>query len=146
MIVHGVITEPVIEAIWNRLPHRPSVWHSVEGKDYETFKKYLLQSALGIELSFGFVRVERFLYGNSALVHLVVWNRKALRAHEELLEAASRLKNILRIHAIMVCIPSTNRVLKKLVKELGFWNKAVVPRNYVVGTEEIDGELWVLDI
>lgn len=144
MIVHGFISNELIERLWNNIPKGNKEWMKGDGASFAAFENELRSSPIVIELDFGYIRVERFIYGYEAVVHGAFWNKDVFKKKDEVLDAANRIKELCKAKRIKVLIPERSRSLRRLLGGLGLEQSGYgfMARN--IEGKQIPGDLWIL--
>lgn len=144
MIVHGFVSNELVERLWNRLPKGNKEWTKTDGASFEAFSNELRSSPIVIELDFGYIRVERFIYGYEAVVHGAFWNKDVFKKKEEVLKVARRIKKLCKVKRIKVLIPEGSRSLQRLLAILGLEHAGYGFMLRNVAGKQIPGDLWIL--
>lgn len=144
MIVHGFISDELVERLWSKLPKGNKDWSKSDGASLEAFRAELKGSPIVIELDFGYIRVERFIYGYEAVVHGAFWNKDVFRKKEEVIEVARRISALCKAKRIKVLIPEKHRSLRKLLDGLGLEHLGYGFMTRTIEGKQVPGDLWVL--
>ena len=144
MIVHGYVGPELVERLWSKLPSGNAEWMKSDGSSFEAFDNVIRNSPIVIELDFGYIRVERFIYGYEAVVHGAFWSKDLFKKKDELLEAADRIKQLCKAKRIKVLIPERHRSLQRFLDGLGLERLGYGFMTRSVEGKQVPSDLWVL--
>lgn len=144
MTVHGFISDELIERLWTKLPIGNAEWAKSDGASFEAFSNALKSSPIVIELDFGYIRVERFIYGYEAVVHGAFWSKDAFKNKDEILAAANRIKELCKAKRLKVLIPARHKSLQRFLSGLGLEHLGYGFMTRDIEGKQVSGDLWVL--
>jgi hypothetical protein len=97
-----------------------------------------------IELDFGYIRVERFIYGYEAVVHGAFWSKDVFKNKAEIFAVARRIRELCKAKRIKVLIPEQHKSLQRFLRGLGLEHLGYGFMTRTIEGKQVSGDLWVL--
>ncbi len=135
----------LLNDIWDRVSRTNSLYHELDGYNYEHFCHIMIESTVWIVFSFGFARLLPLQPGHYARVHGYFWSPSVVKNKDVLKEAIQGTFRTFLLKRLELIVPSSLRGLNKFVQELGFEKEGTMRLFYRLHNKElIDGILYAM--
>lgn len=131
-IINPTVTPGLLDSWWERVKGSPGFWGDLEGRDYDRFARSLFESRVFILFDYGLARIATGWSGSIGEVHAVFWNKRVVRASEEIRKALRDVSDRYRFHDFVATVPRNARGLHRLLHDIGFKRRGEINSFYKV--------------